>query len=233
MTAAQTENAHVEVVGVDACRKGWMAVRLVGGRFRDARFCEHLRDVAAGPDPAIVAVDIPLGLTERGWRECDQLVYGELGPLRNSVFRIPSRAVVETRDYKRANARCREVMEQGLSRQAHALFPKILEADQLRRRGVFHLHEVHPEMSFRTMAHAPLRWAKRTWNGQNQRRALLAEEGVERPDDLSAAGRVAVDDVIDAAAAAWSAHRIAVGRAESSPTPAQLDPSGLPIAIWY
>ncbi|WP_121188368.1 DUF429 domain-containing protein [Nocardiopsis sp. Huas11] len=223
----------MEVVGVDACSKGWVAVRLVDGRFRDARLCEHLEDVAAGFKPEIVTVDIPLGLTDQGWRDCDQLVRGKLGPLRNSVFRIPSRTVVETPVYEDANAKCREVMEQGLSRQSFALFPKILEADQLRRSGAIHFYEVHPEMSFRTMAGAPLSWGKRTWNGQSHRRALLAEQGVEIPDDLGPTGQVAVDDILDAAAAAWSAHRIALGQAESCPTPEQSDLSGGPIAIWY
>ncbi|GAB2503586.1 DUF429 domain-containing protein [Nocardiopsis aegyptia] len=233
MTTERAGNAHVEVVGVDACSNGWMAVRLVDGRFTEARFCGRLKEVAAGADPEIVAVDIPLGLTDQGWRDCDLLVNGELGKLGNSVFRIPSRAVVEVKDYKRANATCREVMGQGLSKQSHALFPKIREADRLRRSGALPLHEVHPEMSFRAMAGTPLQWSKRTWNGQSHRRALLAAEGVLLPDDLGTAGRVAVDDILDAAAAAWSAHRIATGRAKSLPTPAQSGPSDVPIAIWY
>ncbi|KOX19642.1 DUF429 domain-containing protein [Nocardiopsis sp. NRRL B-16309] len=230
---AERGDAQVEVLGVDACAQGWVAVRLVDGWFRDAHVCKRLEDVAVGADPEIVAVDIPLGLTDQGWRECDLLVKDELGPLRNSVFRIPSRPVVETSVYKKANAKCREVMGQGLSKQSHALFPKILEADRLRSSGALPLHEVHPEMSFRAMAGTPLQWSKRTWNGQSHRRSLLAEEGVLLPDDLGTAGRVAVDDILDAAAAAWSAHRIATDRAKSLPTPAQLDPSGAPIAIWY
>ena len=233
MTAERAGNAEVKVLGVDACHQGWVAVRLVDGRFRDAHVCRDLADVAVGFDPEIVAVDIPLGLTEQGWRHCDQGVRAMVGARRSSVFRIPSRVVVETADYEAANTQCKKVMEQGLSRQTYALFRKILEADRLRRSGAFHLHEVHPEMSFRTMAGAPLRWGKRTWNGQSHRRALLAEQGIEFPDDLGSVGKVAVDDILDAAAAAWSAHRIAVGQAESCPTPAQRDPSDGPIAIWY
>ncbi|MFD6949081.1 hypothetical protein A6A08_06905 [Nocardiopsis sp. TSRI0078] len=232
MTAGRTDNAHVEVVGVDACRKGWMAVRLVDGRFRDARLCDRLKEVTAKPGSQIVAVDIPLGLTDREWRECDLRVPALLGPRSHSVFRVPSRAVVETADYAEANALCRDMTGRGLTRQAHALFPKILEADRIRRSGADHLYEVHPELSFRTMAGAPLSWAKRTWNGQRHRHALLAEEGIVLPEDLGAAGEAAVDDVLDAAAAAWSAHRIALDRALSCPESEQLDASGRPIAIW-
>nr|WP_255496932.1 DUF429 domain-containing protein [Nocardiopsis sp. FR6] len=192
MTAGGAGNAHVEVVGVDACRKGWLAVRLVDGRFRDARLCGLLEEAAAESGPKVVSVDIPLGLTDEGWRECDLCVPALLGPRAHSVFRIPPRAVVEAADYTAANALCRKMLGGGLARQAHALFPKILKADRIRRSGADHLYEVHPELSFRTMAGAPLRSAKRTWNVQEHRRALLAEKGVgasRRPGRVRGGGR--------------------------------------------
>jgi predicted RNase H-like nuclease len=52
------------------------------------------------------------------------------------------------------------------------------------------------------------------------------------PDNLGAAGAVPCDDILDAAAAAWSAHRIAKGIASSLPDPAQFV-DGQSIAIWY
>lgn len=48
----------------------------------------------------------------------------------------------------------------------------------------------------------------------------------------AAAGEVPVDDVLDAAAAAWSAHRIASGRAQSHPEPPQRVGAGRRIALW-
>ncbi|MFI6764988.1 DUF429 domain-containing protein [Streptomyces sp. NPDC050355] len=53
------------------------------------------------------------------------------------------------------------------------------------------------------------------------------------PDDLGDAGRTPPDDVLDAAAAAWTAHRIACGRARSVPNPPERDAGGRPVAIWY
>lgn len=53
------------------------------------------------------------------------------------------------------------------------------------------------------------------------------------PDDLGAAGRTPPDDVLDAAAAAWTAHRIAHGRAHSLPDPPEHDADGRPVAIWH
>jgi predicted RNase H-like nuclease len=69
------------------------------------------------------------------------------------------------------------------------------------------------------------------------RRALLSTVGLRLPDDLGRAGRVAVDDLLDAAAVAWSAGRIATGQASCLPDPPQAGPpqagpDGRAIAIW-
>jgi hypothetical protein len=71
-------------------------------------------------------------------------------------------------------------------------------------------------------------FGKRSWNGQQERLALLRATGIELPARLEA-GLAPADDVIDAAAAAWSAHRIA--RGEAQPLPAgHVSRVG---AIWY
>jgi predicted RNase H-like nuclease len=93
------------------------------------------------------------------------------------------------------------------------------------------MFEVHPEVSFREMAGAPLEHAKRSWNGQMERRRLLAGGGIELPDDLGSLGPVPPDDVLDAAAAAWSANRIADGVARAFPNPPQRI-GDRDVAIW-
>jgi predicted RNase H-like nuclease len=50
-----------------------------------------------------------------------------LGMRRSSVFRIPPRAAVEADCYEAASAAARAGCGKGLSKQAFALFPKILE----------------------------------------------------------------------------------------------------------
>jgi predicted RNase H-like nuclease len=58
--------------------------------------------------------------------------------------------------------------------------------------------------------------------------------GIVVPVDLGPAGRVAgVDDVLDAAVAAWSAQRIARGEARCLPDPPERDAEGRSVAIWY
>jgi predicted RNase H-like nuclease len=64
-----------------------------------------------------------------------------------------------------------------------------------------------------------------------ERRRLLAEAGIELPDELSA-GQAAADDVLDAAIAAWSAARRARGEAVPLPPDPPVQ-DGRPVAIWY
>lgn len=219
------------MLGVDGCRVGWVAIELASGRFAGARLATTLGDLLSGAD--IVGVDMPLGLVEQGERIADRAAAAWLGPRRSSVFRVPPRAVWEEPDFATALARCRELTGAGFSRQAWNLQEKLREANACHRADPGRLHEVHPEVSFRAMAGAPLPHPKKTWAGQAARRRLLAEHGIILPEDLGPAGRAAPDDVLDAAAVAWSAHRIATGRARSLPDPPQPDgPAGM-IAIWY
>ena len=75
---------------------------------------------------------------------------------------------------------------------------------------------VHPEASFRELAGAPLGSNKKTYDGLMRRMQLLEDAGISLPKKL-AIGRVSLDDVLDAAGAAWTANRYAEGRARSLP----------------
>lgn len=89
---------------------------------------------------------------------------------------------------------------------------------------------MHPEVSFRALARQPVAFAMTAWNGQAIRRRALGRAGIEPPEELDEAGGVPVADVLDAAAAAWSARRYAQGRAASLPEGAQ---RGERQVIWY
>jgi predicted RNase H-like nuclease len=223
------------VIGVDACPAGWIGIVLDHGAFAQAavgsRFHELLATV---PSASIVAVDIPIGLPERDWRSADFQARRFLGRRSSSVFATPPRAAVEASSYEEANRICRSLTGQGLSRQAWALAPKILDVDRCRKDLGSSLFEVHPEVSFRALATTPLTAGKRTWAGFVERRRLLEGAGIAIPDDLGPAGRGAgLDDVLDAAVAAWSARRIADGTAQSLPDPPERDAHGRNTAIWY
>jgi predicted RNase H-like nuclease len=227
----QTEGTVV--LGADVWKGGWVGVRTVDGSVDRVVASEELAELVAGhPDAAVVGVDIPIGLLDAG-RRCDELARARVGPRRASVFPAPPRAALQAADYAEARRLCRECFGRGLSAQSFALRHRILEADALARRDP-RLHEVHPEVSFRALAGSPLAWAKRSWNGQMERRRLLSEAAIEIADRLEeAAAVVPPDDVLDAAVVAWTAARIAAGKAESLPDPPQPDDDGYPTAIWY
>ncbi|MEV6316534.1 DUF429 domain-containing protein [Streptomyces sp. NPDC051776] len=223
------------VMGVDACPTGWVGVVLRQGRFASAHAAPDLDGLLDhGRGAAVVGIDIPLGLLDSRWRQADRLAAARLGPQRARVFAVPPRQVWEEDDYAAANHRCQMVTGSGLSRQSWGLVKKLREANRVRDAGDERLHEVHPEISFMAMADgAPVTWSKKSWNGQQVRRRLLRAHGVVLPEDLDAAGRIPPDDVLDAAAAAWSAHRIAHGTSERLPDPPERTARGLPVAIWW
>lgn len=219
------------VAGVDGYPKGWVAVVLEGGRFRSAHVGRRLADIVDELATAsAIGVDIPIGLPEHGPRPADRLARARLGPRWRSVFLAPPRAVLEMADHAGARRMSVELEGRSIPAQAYALRAKVFEADAIARDDA-RIHEVHPELSFAEMGGRPLA-PKSTWTGLLERRRLLAEHGIVVPDGLGAAGAAGPDDVLDAAAAAWSAHRIAMGRAESLPPDPTPGPDGHAAAIW-
>jgi predicted RNase H-like nuclease len=221
----------VQVLGVDGYQRGWVGV-VWDGTVAVAVAPTIAALVEATRDVDVVAIDMPIGLPTAGRRQADIEARRFLGVRRSTVFFTPTRAAVELATYAEANAAARAAEGgMGLARQAYALRAKLLDVDTWVRTAPMAVREVHPEVSFAVMAGDPLASSKATWRGVHERRALLRREGIELPDDLGAAGVAGVDDVLDAAAACWSARRIATGQARSFPDPPEpLD--GLAVAIW-
>ena len=132
------------VVGVDGCRGGWVAVALPGP---EVVVCKTLRDVlAAYPDAACVAVDMPIGLpTEPGGRSSDREAKRRLGWASARVFPAPTRASLEEATYAAARR-----VQPSLSAQSYALRGKILEAEAVGAAGP--VVEAHPELAFLAFA---------------------------------------------------------------------------------
>ncbi|MFJ5542715.1 DUF429 domain-containing protein [Micromonospora chalcea] len=224
---------ELRVLGVDACKDGWVAVELHDELFAEAHIAPNLMALFAERENVeVVGLDMPLGLAEAGWRQADIAAAAALGAARSTVFRVPPRPVWLEEEYESAVKRCREITGQGFSKQAWALRTKLLEANAYREQARHRVYEVHPEVSFRGIARGRPLAPKKTWQGQMQRRDLLLGVGIAIPADLGAAGRAAPDDVLDAAAAAWSAHRIATGHAIRYPDPPEEHVAGGTIAIW-
>lgn len=220
----------MQVIGVDGTRTGWIAVTLENGAFAGAALFPAFADVLrASREATCVAVDIPIGLPERGFRPADKAAKSFLSESQSRVFPTPPRAVLEEPTHADAVLRARDVAGAGISQQSFALRKKIFEVDALVEERVV---EIHPEVSFFALAGRPLP-AKKTWNGLERRRTALAAVGIALPNDLGAAGTGAPDDILDAAAAAWSALRYARGEALPLPDPPPVDRLARPVAIWY
>jgi predicted RNase H-like nuclease len=222
----------MHVIGVDACTAGWVAVSLTDGSFSGLRAGTSLTDVLTGSLDAAdaVGIDMPLGLLESGWRTADRQAQRLLGPRRSSVFVIPPRAVWAQQSHSAANLLCRDLTGQGFSVQAWGLRRKLLEANEFRATCAGRLYEVHPELAFSALSPGgqPLSDSKHTPAGRERRRELLAAAGIQIPATLKP-----LTDILDAAAAAWSAQRIAAGSAVTIPDPPQHDATGREIAIRY
>jgi predicted RNase H-like nuclease len=231
----------MRVTGVDACPGGWVAVTVAHpGGPAEIRADGSLAALLGAAGPAVAGIDMPLGLLEAGWRDADRVARGLLGPRRSSVFAIAPRAVWAETSYPAANRRCRELTGQGLSIQAWGLRAKLLEANAYRQTCPHPLHEVHPELAFSAMAGGPLAYSKHTPAGRELRRDLLARAGITLPGIMQAgirpgrrAGPAPVTDILDAAAVAWSAGRIADGRAVVLPPCPQRDDQGREITIRF
>lgn len=226
------------VLGVDACKKGWVGVALCAGRFDAASFAttvvELAETFAAAGSPAVIGIDMAVGLADAGLRQADLLARARVGRLASSVFVLPVRAAVEAPSFSEAAVVHRKLAGGGVSLQAYGLRTKMLEVDAwVRSRPGPRVVEVHPEVAFAALNGRPLTLNKRAWGGMTQRRRLLADAGIEIPDDLGEVGRVGIDDVLDAAVVAWSAHRVATGQAQCLPDPPQRFSDGLDAAVWF
>ena len=220
-------------VGVDGHAKGWVSIVIDDDGFVAAGDHRNFGELLERHRKArVIGVDIPLGLDPEAAREADAAAREYLASKRASIFPAPPRPVLAARDYAEANRRHRELTGKGLSAQSFALFAKIREVD------VFvddpRLFEVHPEAAFWAMTGETTALAsKKSWAGLHARLDALRGEGIALPASMGDAGRVPIDDVVDAAAAAWSARRIACGRATRFPAqPIQTDASGRALAIW-
>jgi predicted RNase H-like nuclease len=224
------------VLGVDACKAGWVGVVLDDDKPR-ALVAPTIRDLVAKAEVSgelsVIAIDIPIGLPDKGPRIADVMARAAIGSLSSSVFMTPVRAALTASSHPEAVAVNRRLTGQGVSIQAYGLRTKLFEIDAWVSQTHHHVVEVHPEVSFAHLAGAPLTVRKSTWAGAERRRALLEAAGIPLNGELGLAGfAVGVDDVLDAGAAAWSARRVAAGEATSLPSPPEIFTDGWPCAIW-
>ncbi len=185
----------------------------------------------------VLGVDMPIGLPATELRQSDMEARDLLGPRRSSLFWTPPLATLGATNHEEANHLSRMSTGRGLSIQAFNLLAKVREvraslnpADLMppaRPRAA----EVHPETSLAVLAGRPMEMSKRQPQGRDERRAVLNPQfsNLEAAAHPSPPG-AAIDDLLDAAAAAWTARRLATGTSLSLGQD-EVDETGYPMTI--
>jgi predicted RNase H-like nuclease len=232
----------VAVLGVDGWRGGWVAAAADGDGVRFAAYDEFGAALAAPAD--VVAVDMPIGLPgDRRVRGCDKAAAGELKGSRSSVFHMPAPDVVEqaaTGDHAALLAWMRERgMAPLVSAQAFGILRRVREVDRALRDAApdvpAKVVEVHPEVCFRRLAPDVTFASKKTAVGAAQRLQVLRRRWPHLAATIAtsarALDRVPLDDVLDAAVAAWTAELYRDGAATPISAPERDEVAGLPMQI--
>lgn len=191
-------------------------------RILDVEVFEHITpilDRVRSGAFAMVALDMPMGLSASGPRRCDIETRARLGRRGSSVFVTPPRPLLNCPTHREAVELGRAVDGRGLSIQAFNLLPKIAQVDEalgdppetILLERVF---EAHPESAFAELAGHPLTTRKRTGEGRQERLALLSAVFADGTELLDRRHRGAAgDDVLDAAILVRTAHRVITGDA--------------------
>ncbi len=228
------------ICGVDGCRAGWIAVfkDLDAGNVFWKVFPTFVQLASRTPVPQIIAVDIPIGLPDRGPRDCDLEARKKLGRRGCSVFPAPIRHVLGAKSYKEACQKRYGIEEKKMSCQAWGIVPKVREVDTLLLENPgfrSRIREVHPEVSFFHMnRQSPVPDSKKSVAGHAQRlNLLLPNLGTFVNSALLARKQLgcANDDILDAFAALWTAERIMGGTASRIPHLPKVDSFGLSMEI--
>lgn len=236
-------NKMAIVAGVDGCKTGWLCVAkdLDTGLITSAVFSNAQLLLQQEQEPSIIAVDIPIGLTEIGARQCDVAARKLLGPRRSSVFPAPIRSALQSKTRQHADEIRRKIEGKGVSAQSFAIFKKVLEFDKIlttRPHLQDRAKEIHPEVCFWAWnnKHA-MSYNKKSNDGRAERHELVVKHfGAEVVEETRAkylVKCVSHDDIYDAFAALWTAERIFAGKAGVIPEPSPRDAIGLRMEMWY
>jgi predicted RNase H-like nuclease len=225
------------IAGIDGCRSGWLVVEA----------CPNLRDAsvriapnwnAIASDAEIVAVDMPIGLSRNGVRQCEVEARKIISPYGSRVFKTLPRGTLRfpQKDWRNANQWSKEKGFGGISKQIWAIRPKIMEIDRaIMPRDQQRVFEAHPELAFARLNGRPLE-SKHLAAGLAARRHLLQRAGFSELDAwlqrLRGTGAKA-DDLLDACVLVLTARNLLQKMAKLVPANPEVDSRGLRMAIAY
>jgi len=233
-----TRRLRTDIAGIDGCRRGWIVVHTTRDVSRaEIEFTREWREIHHRF--GIVAVDMPIGLSDHGHRECETLARKILSPHGARVFRVPPRGALSFSydDWAQANSWSKGRGFGGIPKQSWNITPKIAQIDgAIAAADQARIYEAHPELAFcRLNGGIPL-VSKHTVQGLNARKRLLRQAGftnltawLKRARALHAKP----DDILDACVLLLTAQRIRDRKAIALPANAPRDTRGLKMAIHY
>jgi predicted RNase H-like nuclease len=232
------------VTGIDGCKSGWIAVTLdtASQQLSHGVYPDGACLFAATIESNVIAIDIPIGLPQRGARACDRAARRLLGrPRSSSVFPAPIRPALAAESRVEADRITRNIDGRGVGAQAWNIYSRICEIDiQLRqfRRLRDRVHESHPEVCFWALnGSTPMARTKHSPEGLEERRCLIERHfgaaSFERIRCAYPKTQVSADDILDACAVCWTAGRIFLGKAVTLPEHPPSDIHGLPMRIVF
>ena len=213
-----------QIVGVDGCKGGWVAVYAPLNNFENAtavvvREILDLRKVVT--HDAQIIIDIPIGLEwKKSSRLCDKLGRKYLGNRRSTLFSPPCLQALTESSYEQATRRNKEITGVSFSKQSWFLKDKILEVRNAISNGMS-LSEGHPECSFTAYNGRVFEERKKSLRGMFERLSCLMEIGFNPTKlvrSMSDAKGVKVDDLLDASILCWTAGRVAQNEYFSFPS---------------
>lgn len=244
--------------GIDGCPAGWLVLsqKADNSGSLSARIYPTLDELAPHlRADHIVAIDMPIGMPapDHYPRACDVAARRLLGSRACCVFSAPCRDVLShLHHYPSASSWHKQATGKAISCQAFNILPKINQLDSFLslHPGIASFHEIHPEVSFAHMNSScakpsPILLKKTSPEGAQARVALIEQafpaafhkpevmESLQQnlgPRSKHGKPRWALNDLHDALAALWSAHRIMTHNAENlakdQSTQPQLDATG-------
>jgi predicted RNase H-like nuclease len=224
-TNTRVAGAVATYIGIDGYRRGWVAAYIdeAGGRYLDHRLLAvpHTRAM----------IDLPVGLPDRGYRQCDVEARALVG---SRVFLGARWGLWKFKRYEHANRYYWRKGDTGISMQLWCIRHKLRDVNTAMTPGrQVKLRETHPELVFWRLAGRPLD-SKKSVSGRTQRIKLLRSHGIRDIDRWLGTRKgtgIGRDDLLDACACALAA-RDSKNRFPRKIEP-EFDSRGIRIEIWY
>jgi len=226
------------IAGFDGCKSGWLSVEADSDLSKaELHFAPNWD--SAKRDAKIIAVDMPIGVSQRGVRQCEVEARKLLSPYASRVFKTLPRGALRfaQSEWNAANQWSKAQGFGGLSKQIWNIRPKINEIDRvIRPQDQARVYEAHPELAFARLNGGQALDSKHTPEGLRARKRLLALNGFTNLDNwlqqLRGNGAKA-DDLFDACVLVLTARNILHRKANHLPKITERDARGLRMSITY